>query len=482
MALESFICMLTNQDLNKIHKASLEVLEQVGVEFLHDEALNIFKTHGAKIDGSRVMIPGKLVENAIESSPASFKLWAIDSEKSILVGEGQKHTHVEPSNGAVFAQDLKQGRRPATMQDLIVFYKLAQASSVCDIGGAFPVEPAGIDPENGYLDIFFQMLKHTDKPLKRNVNTHREIANIFDMFEITIGKKDFLMDHPSIYASINPLSPLVYDSIPIETIISYARFNQPSAVLSCALAGISAPMNPLGVCVLQNAEILAGLVLCQLVQPGASFIYCPASAVPNMQNGQYVTGSPESNIINVANIQLARELYHLPTRTMAGLTDAKTLDAQAGFETMQNLFECIAGGVSIINECLGVMDSIMTNSFEKFILDEEMISRVLRFMEGMNQSTEKLGEDLGLEVIKDIGPKGSFLYHPTTMAGCRNTWRPNVSSWDNYDKWIESGSKDVGQVAAQKVEQILAASPESILDPDIESELENFINKQKLQK
>ena len=142
---------------------------------------------------------------------------------------------------------------------------------------------------------------------------------------------------------------------------------------------------------------------------------------------------------------------------------------------MQNLFGCMAGGASIINESLGVMDSIMTNSFEKFILDEEMISRILRFMEGMNQTKENLGVD----VIKEIGPRGSFLTHMTTMAGCRDTWRPHVSSWDNYDKWAESGSLDVTQKAGQKVKQILKTCPESTLDPDIEAELKDFINQKK---
>ena len=475
MALESYIRMMSNQDLNRIHDAAIEILERVGVEFLLEEALRIFKTHGAKTDGSRVMIPGKLVEDAIESSPASFKLWARNSKKSILIGEGQERAHVEPSNGAIYAQDLEQGRRPGTLQDLINFYKLAQASQVCDIGGGFPVEPGDINSQNGYLDIFFEMLKHTDKPLKRNVNTYGEINNLFEMFEIAMGKKGFLMNHPSIYASICPLSPLVYDAITLETIIAYSRSNQPSSVLSCALAGISAPMGLMGVCVMQNAEILAGLVLSQLVRPGAPFIYAPASAVPDMQNGQYVTGSPESNVINIANLQLARELYHLPTRTMAGLTDAKVLDSQAGFETMQNLFGCMAGGADIINECLGVMDSVMTNSYEKFIMDEEMISRMLRFMEGMNRSQGNLAVD----VIKEIGPRGNFLYHPTTMAGCRDTWRPSVSSWDNYDNWVESGSMDVAQKAGLKVKQILETCPESTLDPDIEAELKDFINQKK---
>ena len=230
-------------------------------------------------------------------------------------------------------------------------------------------------------------------------------------------------------------------------------------------------MDLMGTAVLQNSEILAGLVLTQLVRPGSPFIYAPASAVPNMQNAQYITGSPESNLINLANIQLAREMYQLPTRTMAGLTDAKIVDAQAGVETMQNLFQCMVGGVNIINQCLGVLDSIMTNSYEKFAVDEEMISRILRFMEGIDGARE----NLAIDVIRAVGPRGSFLTHPSTMQKCRNSWRPTVSNWDNFDQWAAKGEKDVVWAAGEKIKETLANCPETTLNPDLEAELDVFV-------
>ncbi len=222
---------------------------------------------------------------------------------------------------------------------------------------------------------------------------------------------------------------------------------------------------------LQNAEILTGLVLTQLVNSGTPFIYAPASAVPNMQTGQYITGSPESNLINLANIQLATELYQIPTRTMAGLTDAKTVDVQSGFETMQNLFQCMMGGASIINECLGVLDSIMTNSYEKFILDQEMISRNLTFMQGFKGSKG----DLATEVIEEIGPRGTFLYHPSTFAHCREAWRPLASTWENYEKWDDNGRLDAVMNASVVYKKILNEAPDSILDPTVEEELGAFV-------
>ncbi len=348
---------------------------------------------------------------------------------------------------------------------------MAQASDNCDISGGIPGEPGDLDPATGYLTIFKETLKHTDKPLRSNGGTKEQILNMFDMFEIAMGIDGYLHDHHCIYVSINPLSPLAYDNLPLETLITYAKHNQPVTVLSCSLSGISAPIDLMGNAVLQNSEILAGLVLTQLVRQGCPFIYAPASAVPNMQSAQYVTGSPESNLINLVNIQLARDLYKLPTRTMAGLTDAKTVDAQAGLETMQNLFQCMVGGADIINECLGVLDSIMTNSFEKFILDEEMISRVLRFMEGIDSSKENLAVD----VIRAVGPRGSYLTHPSTMQKCRSSWRPEVSTWENYDQWAAKGGKDVVQAASEKVRKILANCPETTLNNDTEAELDTFV-------
>ncbi|WP_300673721.1 trimethylamine methyltransferase family protein [Desulfoluna sp.] len=472
MALANRINVVGSDELSRIHEATVQVLETTGVEFKSDEALALFRENGAQVDGHRVKIPRALLEKSLGTAPSSITLWGRDEKKCVTLGEGQTRTHVEPSNGCVFTHDMDRGRRSSTLADLIDFYKLAHQSSVCTISGAIPVEPNDVPIEERHLRIFFETLKHTDKPLKRNVQPGHEIEEMFEMYELAVGK-GYLADHPSIYASVNPLSPLAFDTEPIETIMTYARHHQPVTVLSCALAGISAPMSLLGAAVLQNSEILSGLVLSQMVTPGAGVIYAPATAVPNMMNAQYVTGSPESHLINIVNLQMALELYHLPTRTMAGLNDAKVPDAQAGFETMQNLMQCMLGGSHIINECLGVLDSIMTNSFEKFIMDEEMISRVLRFMKGV----EGFHTDLSTELIDAIGPQGSFLMHPTTMKNCRTAWRPTVSDWENHEKWEKQGAEDAMTRANRIYKERLAACPESTLDPELEAELSAFVEK-----
>ncbi|MBM9520394.1 trimethylamine methyltransferase family protein [Desulforhopalus vacuolatus] len=470
MVSSRFIQMQDKHELEEIHEAAVKVLETVGVEFQSESALNVFKARGAAVEGSRVRINRNLIETSIESAPSAFMLHGRNGDQSVTIGEGQAHTLVEPCNGCIYAQSLDRGRRIGGIDDLVNFIKLSQASDVCSINGGIPVVPSDVDGKTAYLRILFETLKNTDKPLRSNPGSRQEVETMFRMVEIAEGQPGFLEDHAAIYVSINPLSPLVFREVELETLMTYAEHRQPVAVLSCAMAGVSAPMSLRGTCVLQNAEILAGLVLTQLVNPGTPFIYAPASAVPDMKSGQYVTGSPESNLINIANVQLARDLYRLPTRTMAGLTDAKVVDVQAGLETMQNLSLCMMSGVSIINECLGVLDSIMTNSYEKFILDQEMISRVLTIMKGF----EGVNGDLATEAIEQTGPGGNFLYHPDTLMHCRDNWQPLVSSWDHYEKWEEKGKMDAAVRASSIYKAMLSEAPDSMLDPAVEQELVAF--------
>lgn len=471
MPLASKLRVLSKEDLNRVHEATVQVLEETGVGFNCEEALEIFKNNGAKVDGNIIYISRNMIEKALETVPATFKWWARNDSNSLIVGGEQLRTHISPNSGPVFMQDLDNGRRLGTMQDVINIYKLCQASEVVNIIGHIPVDPSDVDVKEKHVKVFYNLLKHVDKPLIGYPAAKDEVKQMFDMTEIVMGQKDYLLSHPSIGVSINPLSPLRFDDQPTKTLIEYARHGQIVFVLPCALAGVSAPISLLGTAVLQNAEILAGLVLTQLVNPGTPFLYSPASTVANMQKGSYITGSPEANLINIACLQLAQELYNIPCRSMAGLTDSKVVDCQAGYETMQNLMMLMLSGVHVINECVGVLDSIMTTSYEKFIIDEEMISRVLRMMQGVDTSEKALSVD----VIKEVGQTGSYMMHPNTFEHFRDRWMPTVSDWGSYSDW-EVKSEDVVVRANKKYKEVLRDAPESMIDNNLDNELKAYIN------
>ena len=475
MQIASNFRLLETQTLSKIHETSLDILANTGIIFQSAECLEIFKAHGAKVDGQTVFIQEEMVDKAVNSSPETFQWEALNCERTINVGKEQQGIHVSMNNGPIYIQDLDMGRRPGTMKDLINLYKLGQQSKICSIVGQIPVEPGEVKNPHRYLDIFKQLLHHTDKPLFGYVGSQKEINQMFDMVKIYMGDPDCLKNKHLIGVSLNPLSPLRYDKTPCETMLAYAKEGQPIMVLTCAMSGVTAPADPMGTVVLQNVEILAGLVLSQLIGEGTPFIYSPASAIPDMRTANYITGSPVSNQINIAGIQMATELYGLPTRCMAGVTDSKTIDCQAGFETMQNYLMLAMSGVNVVNECFGILDSIMTVSYEKFIIDEEIMSRAACVVKGIDY----FEDDFSINTIKEVGHGGSYLTHPTTLKYCRKFWEPSVSETKSFDDWEKNGSLDVKLKANQKFKQILENSPDMIIDPDVGIDLEKYVKRVK---
>lgn len=474
MSIASNFKLVDEKILSKVHQASLNILKNTGVIFQSNECLEVFKNSGARVSGNTVYINEKMVERAIASCPASFDWIARDPVKSITVGVNQPGIHVSINNGPIYIQDTVNGRRLGTKSDLINLYKLAHHSSICNIVGQIPVEPSDIKGKSRPLDIFRLLLKHSDKPLFGYVGNSHELQQMFTMMKIAAGSPiatEELFDEPRIAVSLNPISPLRYDEVPCQTLLEFARRRQPIMVLTCAMAGVTSPIDPMGTVVLQNVEILAAIVLAQLVSPGTPVVYSPASAVPNLRTASYVTGSPISGLINMVGVQLAKEIYNIPTRCMAGLTDAKVVDCQAGYETMQNYLMLAMAGTNIVNECYGILDMIMTVSYEKFIIDDEIMSRAAAIMKGL----ESFEADFSEKIIHESGHGASYLTHPTTMKYCRNFWSPPQSTMDSYADWQKRGGFDVCQTANAAYKKILSECPESILDETQDKELQEFI-------
>jgi len=474
MSIASNFRLADKKTLSKIHEATLDILANTGIIFQSDKCLEIFKRHGARVEGQTAFMPENMVNRAIKTTPSNFTWEARNQDRSIRMGALQEGIHVGLNNGPIYIQDEDRGRRLGKMEDLVNLYKLAHHSSTCNIMGQIPVEPSDVTHNLRYLEIFLQLLRHSDKPLIGYVGNQEELSQMFDMVKISLGSSqedDQVFDKVRMGVSLNPLSPLRYDKIPCETLLAYAKLGQPVMILTCAMAGVTSPVDPMGTVMLQNAEILAGLVLVQLIKPGTPVVYSPGSAIPNMRTAGYITGSPISNLINMVGIQLGKELYDIPTRCMAGLTDAKIVDCQAGYETMQNYMMLAMSGVNMVNECFGILDSIMTVSYEKFIIDDEIMSRAACVLNGI----DRFEPDFSKNIIQNIGHGGSFLMDPSTMKHCRNFWTPEISTMDSHDDWEKKGSMDVVQKANSKFKEILAQCPERIIEQDIDKDLTAYI-------
>ncbi len=470
MPLYSQIGVLPEDKLSRVHDASLKILAETGVIFKCPEALEIFKKNGARVDEDVVHISCDMVEKAISQTPETFKWQARNNAHSVTLGEGFA---VQPNGGVVDVADMDRGRRPALLADFANIQKLCQASDVVSLVGSFPVEPIDVDPQKKHLQVTQAILKHTDKPVISYCAYTRQVRQMIDMVGIAMGGADYLEDHYVVAVSVNPLSPLKFSTDAAETMIEFARRKQPVMVLACVMAGVSGPIYPLGVAVQQNAEILAGLTLVQLINPGNPVVYCPASTAANMKIAGYVTGPPEAFLINGVNLQLAQKMYKLPTRVMCGMTDSKAVDYQAGYETMQNLMMGMLSGANIIHESLGVIDSIMCTSYEKFVIDEELISRVMRISQGLTFSEETLS----VPIIQDVGCGGDYLMHDSTFEHARDFWQPSMSVWEPFAVWEKAGQEDVLARAGKRVKQILAESADSLLDPTIDTDLKAYMKK-----
>lgn len=471
MALYSEIKVLSPEEADKVHRGSVSVLGETGVVFHSDEALAIFKSNGFKIEGKTVFFTEGQIQKALDTCPSTYEFHARNPERTVVVGDRQPL--IQPAFGNVFVQEPGRPRRKGSFRDYINYQRLVQGSDIIQLAGGVPIVADELDPSTRHLDQMYAALKYTDKPVIGWAASRCQTDEMLDMLGIAFGGGSFLETHQVMGSGINPLSPLSYSTETLECVIANARRNQVLFVNPAAMAGITAPIDLLGCALMQNAEILSCIVLIQLIRPGVPVVYCPASVVGYMKRASFCTGSPESMLINIASLQLGRDLYHLPTRTLTGHTDAKLPDYQAGVESMQAIMLSALGGAEILNEALGTLESYMSISFEKFILDEEMFSRVQRIHKGVDTS----GMDRRLALIKEVAHQGSYLTHPSTFKAFRESWQPRVSDWNDYDTWLGAGGKDAVERAREILEQRLAPEPEICIDPDTDKALKEYMEK-----
>jgi trimethylamine---corrinoid protein Co-methyltransferase len=455
--------------LPRIHEATLKLLEETGVVFEHDEALEIFKQHGAKVDGKTVYISKKMAEEAMEQAPAAYLHRGRNDDQSVTIGDGMAP---HPNVGCVFVEEMGGERRRGLLSDYANIQKISQTSAYCKLTGATPVAPDDVPSSERALYMLYETIKHTDKPLIGSCTVTKKAKESLEMVEMVFGA-DFMRDNYCVGVSTNPLSPFQFATETLDSIIEYAKKRQPVYILPCAMAGATSPMNLFGSIVQQNTEAVAGITFVQLINPGAPAVYCPASTMADMRTAMCVYSPPEQFLINSACLQMAIDHYKVPTRIMAGMTDSKTADMQAGYETMQNMLMGMLTGGHMLEQVFGVLDSIMSISLEKMIIDEELLARVIRICEGVDTSETALS----MEVMQEVGPGGNYLQHKDTFKNFKNGWLPSVSCWDSYDKWEKGGKEDIMVKANRKVKQILNSAPKMMISPDLDKDLMAFMKK-----
>jgi trimethylamine--corrinoid protein Co-methyltransferase len=464
---------LTDEELAKIHDAALNILKSIGARFDDEEAIDIFKKTGFKVDGNIVRFTEKAIDEALASAPSEFVLCARNAEKSVVIGN--ENFGLAPGYGAAFIIDPEGQQRQATMSDYDAFCKLVQTSNVINVNGFLMVMPSDIPAETAYLDMLYANMVLCDKPFMGSPLSRTAANDCINLAGILWGGKDDLPDTPVSASLITPLSPLHYTPEMAGSIVEFSGNNQACIFGVLLMAGSSGPMNLAGILVQQTAEILAGVTLTQLVRTGAPVIVGGTSTIMDMRTGCLAMGAPEVARIAAATMQLAK-FYNLPSRSGNAVTDAYLPDAQAGMESALKLMVAVRNGSNFILHAAGILGSYNAMSFEKFAIDEEIGRMTLEYLKPI----EVTDAAIDLDLIKEVGVGGEYLTHPKTLAQCRSAFfMPDLANRHGYAGWQENGGKRIEHRATELLNDRLAAYERPDIDPQIEKDLLAYIEKRK---
>ncbi len=467
--------VLSADQVEAIHDASLRVLEEIGVRVLDSGARARLARAGACVDHSSMLVrfDRGLIEESVARAPAEFTLRARNPDHSITVGGNR--IVFSAVGGAAYANDLDHGRRTATYAEMCDYIRLVHSLNVIHQEGGGPFEPMDLPPESRYLDIAYAALTLTDKTWIASTLGRVRAADAIEMACIALGvSRADLAREPAVIGVINTNSPLQLDVPMAEGLIELAEARQPVVVTPFTLAGAMAPATVAGALVQQNAEALAGIALTQIVSPGAPVMYGGFTSNVDMKTGAPAFGTPEYAKAALASGQLARR-YGVPFRS-SNVTASNAVDAQAAYESGMSLWATVMAHTNIVKHCAGWLEGGLTGSFEKLIVDAEMLQMMVAFLDPIEVSDDTLA----LDAIAEVGPGGHFFGAKHTLARYETAfYQPLVSDWRNFETWQESGGLSATQRANAIWKQLLADYEAPPIDPAIDDALKAFVSRRK---
>jgi trimethylamine---corrinoid protein Co-methyltransferase len=466
---------VSEDQLQAIHDASMTVLEEIGIDVLHEEARAILRREGADVrpGTERVRFDRGLVASKIGLAPREITLHARNPARNLVIGGD--HVAFCSVASAPNVADRDGGRRPGNRRDYQNLLRLGQTLDAVHLWGGYPVEPADIHASVRHLDALFDMLTLSDKPIHAySLGTERNLDAI-EMIRIARGIDDETLERePSLFTIINSSSPLRLDTPMVEGIIRMASRNQLVVLTPFTLAGAMAPVTIAGAVAQQNAEALAGMVIAQSVRPGSPFAYGGFTSNVDMKSGAPAFGTPEQMKAALVGGQLARR-YGVPYRS-SNTNAANTVDVQAAYESVFSLWGAVMGGVNLLMHGAGWMEGGLHASFEKMVIDADMLDMIANFLMPLQVDDE----ELALEAMREVGPGGHYFGCAHTQARYRTAFfAPMISDWRNHETWREAGSPTGYDTANRLYKARLETYEEPPIDPAIREELAAFVARRK---
>lgn len=461
--------VLSQSEIELIHQSALRILSEIGFRFPFDDALELLKKAGADVVKDNVArIPENLVEYAIQEVPKrkDVTLFGRDPKHDVTF---EKH---EPTLAcmtmAVSVIDPYTGKkRPATDKDLGDLTRIADQLEHVRINGGL-VTPQ--DVPNAFNDWYTwaTTLKYTNKHITGGVLGARCVRDAAKMASIALGGEELFRNRPFISGWVLTLPPLGIDKESLDALMEMSRLNIPSMLSSGPILGTSSPITIAGTIAQAHAEILACLVVSQLVNPGAPVVYTSFARGIDMKTGTISMACPEFGILKVGMAQMGRFL-DMPVRMPSMLRDAKVLDAQAGFET--GMIGTVTGLVADMMDSMQ-LDMDMVVDFADLLFCNDCMAGVERFVKELVVNEETIAFD----VIKDVGHGGSFLGHRHTFSNFRKElWMPELLERRNWDSWERDGSRPIYDVARGRMLEMLETEFPRLLSPEAEEEIDAIV-------
>ena len=461
----SFAALLTQEQVEKIHDTSLEILQEVGLKVRFEPARELFKQHGCSVEEERVKFPRDVVEKYRKMVPASFTFHGRDpkfdktipQDSPIIVTASSAPDIIDPVTGVERRAESADIARIAHLINELPGYDIFSISTLADDAPADQFTVSRLYPS----------IKYCLKPLRVTTTNMKDTASVMEMAYMVAGGRDAYMAHPFLTHHYCPVvSPLTMDNLSTENVMFFAKEGLPVYPTIVPNAGLTSPMSMAGTLAQGNAEFLSALVLMQMVKEGTPTIYATLGTVADMRTGAYASGGIECGMLHMAFAQMAR-FYNVPAGGYIGLTNSKINDAQAGYETGMSGIAGLLGGMDMFN-IGGLIDALKTFDFAKAAIDDEVALMMKRMKHGISFNND----DLALDLVKEIGPGGSFITAKHTISRMKTeAVMTKMADRDARTIWEKRGSTDIQTRAMKKVKDIMASNTSPLISPELDEQI-----------
>jgi len=462
--------VLNDEQIERIHKASIAILERVGVVVPHEDMLGRLEEAGAAVsrEGQRARIPEETVMRCVETAGKRFSIYGRDESLRASFGAGTRNYNAIAGE-AYWVDEIGRERRFATLDDVAAAARCCDALENINIAGAM-ADPHEVPVGSRCVHVLAALIKNTTKPVTFWFHDRASARFVVEMLIALRGDERRAAERPPCYPFLEPISPLRFPRHGIDVLYETARLNLPVPIGPMAQMGISAPCTLAGTMAQENAEILAGVCITQLVRPGTPVCYGGIPHAFDMSTTQLIFCGPEQAIFGVAMTQMGKS-YGFPVYINVGLTDSKRPDAQAGLEAGVTLALGAAAGADIFGH-MGIAGVDQAGSLDMLVLQNEIIG----YVESMMRRIDFSDEALGLDVIDQVGPGGTFIDHVHTAEHYRKElWFPKLLDRRFYQAWLEAGASDTEQRCRLRRDEILSTHTVEPVSRELEKALDEII-------